>query len=331
MPRRLRLPDSIGEPMRSAVLSAIGRNARRMPATNGMQTDEAIRVVKGRSAYAGILARAGGRELEALQRSDVRGAPAVAMYSAPPYDMDVPALDVARLSINLSPAHLHGRLDGDRPRSFVTRRHSLFLTPAGAPAHWRKDEPSRHINIYFDDTEREAAPLLNATVPGLTPLLEMLATELLEAAPFAEAAADSLACLILVRLARRHAVRVAADPLTAALVERVHDFVAANLERRLLVADLAAVVGMPTNAFAQAFMARTGRSPHQFVIERRLERAAERLRHTEEPLADVAASCGFASQQHLTQWMKRRMGITPARWRATRARDVTDRDREEPA
>ena len=279
------------------------------------ELEEAIRVIEGRSAYGGILARAGGRELEALQRSDVRGAPAVAMYSAPPYDMDVPALDVARLSINLSPAHLHGRLDGDRPRSFVARRHSLFLTPAGVGAHWRKDEPSRHINIYFDDAERQAAPLLNATVPGLTPLLEMLATELLEAAPFAEAAADSLACLILVRLARRHASRVAADPLTPALIARIHDFVAANLDRRLLVADLAAVVGMPTNAFAQAFATRTGRSPHQFVIERRLERAADRLRHTQESLADIAAACGFASQQHLTQVMRRRLATTPARQR----------------
>ncbi|MEO7709987.1 MAG: hypothetical protein ABIS28_15755, partial [Caldimonas sp.] len=141
-----------------------------------MHTEEAIRIGDGRSAYGGVLARAGGRELEALQRSDVRGAPAVAMYAAPPYDMDVPALDVARLSINLSPAHLHGCLDGDRPKSFMARRHSLFVTPAGTRAHWRKTEPSRHINIYFDDTERAAAPLLNTTVPGLTPLLEMLAS-----------------------------------------------------------------------------------------------------------------------------------------------------------
>jgi len=36
------------------------------------------------------------------------------------------------------------------------------------------------------------------------------------------------------------------------------------------------------------------------------------------PLADIAADCGFASQQHMTQLMSRRLGLTPLQWRSAR-------------
>ncbi len=268
----------------------------------------------GLSAYGGVLAHAGGRELEALLRGDDGAAPAVAIYASPPYDMDVPALGVARLSINLSHSRVTGRIDGERTRTHVARRHSLFLTPAGAGAHWRKEQPSRHINIYFD--ERHCTPMLNTTLPGITPLLEMLAAELTEGAPFAAEAVDSLARLILVRLARRVDDTAAANPVTPAVLARLREHVLAHLDQRLLVADLAALAGLPPNRFAQAFAASSGRSPHQFVIDQRLARATALLQQTRQPLADVAAACGFASQQHMTQLMRRRLGATPGRWRA---------------
>ena len=201
----------------------------------------------------------------------------------------------------------------------AARRHSLFLTPAGAGAHWRKDQPSRHINIHFDDKEQPGAPPLNASLPGLKPILEMMAAELAEGARFAADAVDSLACLILVRLARRPRSGAAANPVTPALRARLRDFVLAHLDQNLRVADLAAVAGLPPNRFAQAFAASSGRSPHQFVIEQRLESAAGLLRETRQPLADIALTCGFASQQHLTQLMRRRLGTTPARYRTERA------------
>jgi AraC family transcriptional regulator len=273
-------------------------------------------IVSSRAAYAGVLAGAGGHEIEASSRADDGAAPAVAIYASPPYDMDVPALGVARLSINLSHSRVTGQLAGERVRSFVARRHSLFLTPAGADAHWRKEQPSRHINIYFDD--RQSAPLLNATLPGLAPLFEMLAAELTDAAAFAAEAVDSLARLILVRLLRR-ATDTAANPLTPALLARLRDFVRAHLDQQLLVADLARVAGLPSNRFAQAFAASSGHSPHQFVIAQRLQCASDLLQRSSSPLADVAAACGFASQQHMTQLMRRRLGTTPARHRAASA------------
>jgi AraC family transcriptional regulator len=285
-------------------------------------------VASGRRIYGGRLADAGGREVQArVERSD---ALAVVMYAAPPYAVTLPPLGVARLSINLSQARVSGGLDGEPPRAFLARRHSLFLTPAGVGAAWHKVSSSRHINIYFDARAfdhtddaawgpllRDAVPLLNAGLTGAGPMFDMLAAELSEEQPFGAEAADSLARLILVRLARRQ-VRgaVRANPLTPVLHARLTDYIAARLDQRLLVADLASVTGLAPNRFTQAFASATGRSPHQFVLQLRLERAAQLLQHSTHSLAEVAAACGFASQQHMTKVMRQRLGTTPARWRA---------------
>jgi AraC family transcriptional regulator len=270
--------------------------------------------------YAGALDRFGGQQVEALQRAGDADAIAVALYASPPYDVQIPAMAVSRLSINLSPSRVSGALDGERARTHLAARHSLFLTPAGAAAHWRKETPSRHINVYFDARAfGDFDPLLNGTLAGARGLLDALAEEMSESASFAAEAADSLARLILVRLARRHAAgRARANPLTPVLLARLEEFVASRLERGILVAELAAVAGLPVNRFAQAFVGATGTSPHQYVMARRLARAEALVRHSSAALADIAAATGFASQQHMTQLMRRRLGQTPARLRRLR-------------
>jgi AraC family transcriptional regulator len=282
----------------------------------------------GVSAYGCLLVAAGGQELEALMRHADRNAVCSALYVSPPYDLLVPPLKVPRLSINLTRSRVSGGIDGERHHVFEARRHSLFLTPAGAAVRWRKESPSRHLNIYFhadafngDDDEaprmHNEHPLFNATIAGMQPLADQLVDELCSAGPLNAEAADSLACLMLVRLARhqRQSANVV-NPLTTSVLARLRDFVAEHLGERILVTDLARQAGLSPSRFAHAFSERVNQSPHQFVVAMRLERATELLRHSCLTPADVAHTCGFASQQHLTNAMRRALGITPGRYRA---------------
>ena len=61
--------------------------------------------------------------------------------------------------------------------------------------------------------------------------------------------------------------------------------------------------------------ARTGMSPYQFVISRRVERARALLENSDLPITEIALVCGFASQQHLTATLSRKLGSTPSRIR----------------
>lgn len=278
--------------------------------------------------YRSALAQSGGKEVDASLRQDERTAVCAGLYASPPYDLHVPGLPEARLSITLTAAQVSGGLDGERARQFASPRHALFLTPAGAAAHWRKTSPSRHLNLYF---HREAfaglvpeegvlnaasVSLLNGAVPGLRPLVEQLVNELESDDPMAVEAADCLSRLLLVRVARHVArSRAAADPLSAGMVARLRAHVEAHLSQRILVQDMAQAVGLPTNRFAQAFTQRTGQAPHQFVLQCRLQRAVALLQHSGLGLAEVALACGFASQQHLTHTMRLKLGVTPGRLR----------------
>lgn len=287
--------------------------------------------LQGALTYASTLRAAGGALVDERLRESERSAVGVALYSSPPYDLNVPALPVSRLSITLTPARVTGGLEGHRQQAFQSSRYALFLAPAHAASCWRKESPSRHLTLYFHadalaDDDRgthglgiDDEPLLNGSIPGVRALTDALMAEL-EAGPLWSAeAADSLGRLLLIRVARHRArSRGAGNPLTPQMLKRMADYVCAHLAERILVSDLATVVGLPANRFALAYTASTGQSPHQFVLSQRLRQAQALLQYESTPLAQVAADCGFSSQQHLTQVMRRRLGVTPARFRQSK-------------
>jgi AraC family transcriptional regulator len=288
------------------------------------------------STYAGVLTAAGGQQLEALTRRDDNSAVCAALYVSPPYKLEVPALSVWRLSVNLTRARVTGGLAGERARRFEAKRHSLFLTPADAAVRWHKESPSRHLNIYFhregfDCGEDRGlwgmpdAPLFNIAVPSVRGLADELVAELASTGLMATEASDSLARLLLVHVARhqQQASRLT-DPLTSQTLARLHDYVMAHLSERIAVVDLARQAGMSANRFAHFYSERTGQAPHQFVLTMRLQQAAQLLRHSRMSLTDVAHACGFASQQHLTNTMKKRLGCTPGRYRSATKTPASD-------
>ena len=287
-----------------------------------IEVSQSCAIASGSQIYRQQIGAAGGRDHCIVLRPHQRSALCVGLYDSPAYDIDVPALPVARLSLNFVASRVIGGIAGERPRDFASERYSLFLTPAGAEVRWRKLRSSRHINLYFHPQafiqegheDLATTPRFNARVPGVQRLAEELAAELQRDDALALEAADCLGRLLLVRMLRHMEGRTA---LTRRELDRVRDFVMANLERRLLVCDLAKVVGLTPNRYAQAHLQLTGRPPHQFVLALRLQRAQDLLSRTDMALIDVAAACGFASQQHMTNTMRTKIGVTPARWRAT--------------
>jgi AraC-like DNA-binding protein len=93
------------------------------------------------------------------------------------------------------------------------------------------------------------------------------------------------------------------------------DFIELNIEEQLSLGDLAVEAGMSMFYFARMFKKTTGKSPHQFILEQRIKYAKYLLTQTEEPLVEVALSCGWANQSHFTTAFKRLVGVTPRHYR----------------
>jgi AraC family transcriptional regulator len=96
---------------------------------------------------------------------------------------------------------------------------------------------------------------------------------------------------------------------------RLENYVAENIECNLICADMVAQVNLPARIVFDGVKARTGYSLYRFVLEKRLGTATRMLRETDSPLSDVAAACGFSSQQHMTALFSDRLGVTPLRFR----------------
>lgn len=77
--------------------------------------------------------------------------------------------------------------------------------------------------------------------------------------------------------------------------------------------QLADVAGLSRFELARRFSHQVGLPPHAFQTDLRVN-AARRLLTAGRPPAEVALTCGFADQAHLTRTFRRAVGITPARY-----------------
>lgn len=79
--------------------------------------------------------------------------------------------------------------------------------------------------------------------------------------------------------------------------------------------ELARHAGYSVFHTCRVFRATTGHTIHGFRRELRLRHALARILDGDEPLIEIAAHTGFASQSHLTNLFRARFGVTPAKAR----------------
>ncbi len=93
------------------------------------------------------------------------------------------------------------------------------------------------------------------------------------------------------------------------------DLVDARYFDPLTVADLAAAAGLSPAHFSRQFSRTFGESPHQYLLTRRLERAAALLRTTDRSVAEICFDVGWASLGSFTTSFGRMFGLAPLAYR----------------
>jgi AraC family transcriptional regulator len=98
-------------------------------------------------------------------------------------------------------------------------------------------------------------------------------------------------------------------------VKRVSEFIDKHLASPLPIGKLGAIVNLSPSHFCRAFKTCLGVSPHAYIMGKRVEKAQELMLGTDEPLVQIALSCGLASQSHLCLIYRRVIGCSPGAWR----------------
>jgi AraC family transcriptional regulator len=138
-----------------------------------------------------------------------------------------------------------------------------------------------------------------------------------------EGDANAVALELAVQLPREYANHAAPahrpSQLSERKLDRACEFIDAHLGERVGVDRIAAALQISSHHFAHAFRLTTGCAPHQYLIERRVERAKTLRRDTGLPITDIAALVGRSGLAHFTVLFKERMGLTPSAYRQLRA------------
>ena len=109
-----------------------------------------------------------------------------------------------------------------------------------------------------------------------------------------------------------------AGALSAWRAQKVAAHIEGHLSGSIRVRDLAHLVGLSNSYFCHAFKRRYGLTVHVYLTCRRIEMAQRLMLATNEPLSEIALSCGMSDQAHFTRAFRRIVGETPNRWRQSR-------------
>lgn len=205
---------------------------------------------------------------------------------------------------------------------------AVCVMPEGVDSEWEISSPFRFVHLYVSDARLRSGfvrthdcdarrlVLEEATFDGNprlgAPLAQLaqaaLGNDLMQAQT---GLADMFAAL------NRTPLTVRAG-LPAFILRRVDDWIDAHLDGAISLDDLADLAGLSAYHFHRMFRLSRGVPPHVWVTECRISRARHLLQGPQ-PIAEIAAACGFSSQSHLTRVFKRHIGATPAAYRMVTA------------
>lgn len=94
-----------------------------------------------------------------------------------------------------------------------------------------------------------------------------------------------------------------------------------HIDRDVPLAEIADSCGLSVGHFSRAFRISFGLPPHRWLLRERVRHAANLMSATELPIDQIAVTCGFVDQSHLSRVFRRVMDMPPAAWRRARRAD----------
>jgi AraC family transcriptional regulator len=248
------------------------------------------------------------------------------------FQIQLPAVGGHFLSCHLrNPCQLTTRWNGTLRRSRSVPGESIIMS-ANQENSWEGTGEIDELQIFLDpELLRAAAAEIGnrgvALVEGIgirDPMLSAIAARLVEELSHPGSSCrlvgDSMAHALTAQLLSRHtnfrsATVMRRIDMPAHKVRAAIGYIDAHLSQELSIDSMATAIGMSAFRFARGFKEETGRSPHQYLVERRIEFAKDLLRSTDHKVVEIAQTVGFASQSHFAAVFRQRCRMTPNGYR----------------
>jgi len=257
----------------------------------------------------------------------------VRIASDPPGVIEAPAGRNPAIVIHVGPSvDIACRRGGQSHRGRAVHG-DIDIIPAGTPSRWEVKQKDTalliavHASILcrvagergLDFNRVEVVNRFQMRDPQIEHIGWALKAEMEAGYPAGSLFTDSLATALAARLLDRHSSarhrREERLTMPGHKLRLVLSYVEDNLAGDLRLPELAAVAGLGMSQFKRVFRDSVGVPVHQYVIQRRLERAKTLLSDKSLPIGRIAIEAGFAHQSHLARHLRRATGLPPARYR----------------
>lgn len=211
----------------------------------------------------------------------------------------------------------------------VRSRGQFNVMPAGTAEDWFEDDASDTVEVRLPASLVRLAAEELGRDPDRAGLVSQchardeqvehigwaLAAEQASKAPNGLIYRESLGLALAVHLLT-HAAQTAgvAAPrvLSRRELARVTEYIEAHLDQDVSLLRLARVCGVSASHLRTLFKRSLGVPVHEYIIQRRVERARTLLMRGDLPASQIALDAGFSHQSHMARCMRRVLGVTPS-------------------
>ncbi|MFF4983997.1 helix-turn-helix domain-containing protein [Streptomyces sp. NPDC001046] len=151
---------------------------------------------------------------------------------------------------------------------------------------------------------------------------DALAAELPSTLPYRDELVRGLLLVLFSALFRRASWRPGGVLLSASAQYAVEDYVDSTVSQRPRVSDLARVAGLSPDYFTRVFRRTFGMPPREWIVARRIQRAAVLLQRHDRSVAQVAAELGYTDSFLFSRQFKAITGLAPQNYRARAGRSA---------
>jgi AraC-like DNA-binding protein len=107
----------------------------------------------------------------------------------------------------------------------------------------------------------------------------------------------------------------AATPRTSLYVAKAVEWFEVHFHRDVSIAEVVDFIGLNPKYFSRLFKAETGRSPQDFLVRLRMDKAQDLLAKPGLSVGDVARSVGYPDPLQFSRMFKKTKGVSPAQFR----------------
>jgi AraC family transcriptional regulator len=254
----------------------------------------------------------------------------VYLISDPPGVTDYPGSRRAVVSLHVGASVEIGCQRDGRYHRGLGVHGDIDVIPQGTPSRWElKDRdtalilavPQKMLDLAAEDcgtdpTTIQVANRFQIRDPHMEQVGWALKAEMEAGYPGGRTYFDSLGLSLATALLERHSSVVGAAArytygMSGRRLRRVLDYIEDNLNHDLSLKEIANVAGLSVSHCKTAFSKSAGAPIHQYIIQRRVERAKQLLAQAGMSISQVAAEAGFTHKSHLAFHTRRAYGLSP--------------------